>query len=111
MAAAVELARSGETPTREVIVVMAADEEAAGDEGAGWFVHRHGAEVGLEDGRSPPEVLCEGAYGLTGVFARPVIPIALGEKTAVWFDVVAEGEPGHGALPRKDKRSSRSPPP
>jgi acetylornithine deacetylase/succinyl-diaminopimelate desuccinylase-like protein len=98
-AAAVELARTGKTPTREVIVVMAADEEAAGDEGAGWFVDQHGAEVGLEDGRPPPEVLCEGAYGLTGVFARPVIPIALGEKTAVWFDVVAEGEPGHGALP------------
>ena len=97
--AAVELARSGRTPTREVIFVMAADEEAAGDEGASWFVEQHGAEVGFDDGRPPPEVLCEGAYGLAGTFARPVIPIALGEKTAVWFDLVAEGDPGHGALP------------
>jgi acetylornithine deacetylase/succinyl-diaminopimelate desuccinylase-like protein len=97
--AAAELARSGATPTREVIVVMAADEEAAGGEGASWFVDKHGPEVGLDDDRPPPEVLCEGAYGLAGMFARPVIPIALGEKTAVWFDLVAEGGPGHGALP------------
>jgi carboxypeptidase PM20D1 len=78
---------------------MAADEEAGGDQGASWFVHEHGIEVGFDDGRPPPEVLCEGAYGLAGMFARPVIPIALGEKTAVWFDLVVEGDPGHGALP------------
>jgi acetylornithine deacetylase/succinyl-diaminopimelate desuccinylase-like protein len=30
---------------------------------------------------------------------RPVMPIALGEKTAVWFDIIARGDPGHGALP------------
>ena len=98
-AAAVALARSGKTPTREVIVVMAADEEAGGEEGASWFVEQHGPEVGLEDGRPSPEVLGEGAYGLAGMLARPVVPIAVGEKTAVWFDLVAEGEPGHGALP------------
>jgi acetylornithine deacetylase/succinyl-diaminopimelate desuccinylase-like protein len=28
-----------------------------------------------------------------------VIPVALGEKTAVWFEVLAEGDSGHGALP------------
>jgi hypothetical protein len=28
-----------------------------------------------------------------------VIPIALGEKTALWFDLIVEGHPGHGALP------------
>lgn len=97
--AAIEIARSGVTPSREVIVVMAADEEAGGDEGAAWLVQEHPEAVGFGDGRPSPEVLCEGAYGLKGLFARPVIPIALGEKTAVWFDLVAEGEPGHGALP------------
>jgi acetylornithine deacetylase/succinyl-diaminopimelate desuccinylase-like protein len=98
-AAATALADSGSTPKREVIVVVAADEEAAGDEGAGWFVDEHGTDVGLEEGRPPPEVITEGAYGLAGTFARPVIPIALGEKTAVWFDLVAEGDPGHGGVP------------
>ena len=98
-AAAVGLAASGRAPTREVIVVVAADEEAAGAQGAEWLTDAHADAVGFGEGRPPPEVLCEGAYGLRGTFPRPVIPIAQGEKTAVWFDLVAEGDPGHGALP------------
>lgn len=94
-----ELARSGLTPAREVLVVMAADEEAGGDEGARWLLAEHAAQVGFDDGRPPPEVLGEGAYGVSGLLPRPLVPIAVGEKSAVWFDVVASGDPGHGALP------------
>jgi len=97
--AAGELARSGRTPTREVLVVMVADEEAGGSEGARWLVDQRAAAVGFGDGRPPPEVIGEGAYGLEGVLERPVIPIVLGEKTAVTFDLVADGDPGHGAFP------------
>jgi acetylornithine deacetylase/succinyl-diaminopimelate desuccinylase-like protein len=93
------LARSGHTPAREVIVVMVADEEAGGGQGAHWLLGEHASQVGFDDGRPAPEVLGEGAYGLTGMLERPVIPIALGEKTAVFFDVIAKGDPGHGALP------------
>ena len=93
------LAGSGRTPTREVILVMAADEEAGGGEGARWLVEEHPDRVGFGEGRPPPEVVTEGAYGLAGMLDRPVMPIALGEKTAVWFDLVAKGDPGHGALP------------
>jgi acetylornithine deacetylase/succinyl-diaminopimelate desuccinylase-like protein len=96
--AAADLARSGHTPSREVIVVVAADEETGGGEGGRWLLDDHATRVGFGNG-PPPEVLGEGAYGLTGMLERPVIPIALGEKTAVWFDVIAEGDPGHGALP------------
>jgi acetylornithine deacetylase/succinyl-diaminopimelate desuccinylase-like protein len=96
--AAAELARSDHTPTREVIVVVAADEETGGGEGARWLLDEHASRVGFGDG-PPPEVLGEGAFGLTGMLERPVIPIAMGEKTAVWLDVIAEGDPGHGALP------------
>jgi acetylornithine deacetylase/succinyl-diaminopimelate desuccinylase-like protein len=98
-AAAAELARSDHTPAREVIVALVADEEAGGGEGARWLLEEHAELVGFGATRPPPEVLGEGAYGLTGMLERPVIPIALGEKTAVWFDVIAEGDPGHGALP------------
>jgi acetylornithine deacetylase/succinyl-diaminopimelate desuccinylase-like protein len=98
-AAAAELARSGHTPAREVIVVMVADEEAGGGEGAHWLLDEHAARVGFGDRRPPPEVLGEGAYGLSGMLERLVIPIALGEKTAVSLDVIAKGDPGHGALP------------
>jgi acetylornithine deacetylase/succinyl-diaminopimelate desuccinylase-like protein len=97
--AVAEVARSGHTRTREVIVVMVADEETGGGQGGRWLLDEHAAEVGFGDGRPAPEVLGEGAYGLTGMLERPVIPIALGEKTAVWFDVIAKGDPGHGALP------------
>jgi acetylornithine deacetylase/succinyl-diaminopimelate desuccinylase-like protein len=97
--AAAQLANSARERTREVIVVMAADEEAGGSEGAQWLVREHPERVGFGEGRQPPEVVTEGAYGLLGALDRPVVPIALGEKTAVWFDLVAKGDPGHGALP------------
>ncbi len=100
--AAAELARSDRTPAREVIVAAVADEEAGGKEGARWLTEEHADSVGLDDGRLPPEVLGEGAYGLAGMLPKTVIPIAVGEKSAVWFDVVAEGSPGHGALPPRD---------
>lgn len=102
-AAAAELARSTRAPTREVIVVVAADEEAGGDEGARWLLDEHADLLGFGDGRPPPEVLGEGAYGVSGMLAAPVIPIALGEKTAVWFEVIASGDSGHGALPPQDQ--------
>jgi acetylornithine deacetylase/succinyl-diaminopimelate desuccinylase-like protein len=101
--AAANLARSGRTPTREVILVMVADEEAGGDEGARWLLDEHSARVGFGDKRPVPEVLGEGAYGITGMLDRPVVPITLGEKTAVWFDLVTEGDPGHGALPPRQQ--------
>ena len=97
--AVAERARSKHSPTREVILVMAADEEAGGGEGARWLVEEHPERVGFGNGQPPPEVLAEGAYGLAGMLERPMMPIALGEKTAVWFDLVAKGDPGHGALP------------
>ena len=93
------LAQSDRPARREVIFVMAADEEAGGKEGARWLVETHPDKVGFGDDRPPPDVLGEGAYGLSGVLDRPIVPIALGEKTAVWLDVVAKGDPGHGALP------------
>jgi acetylornithine deacetylase/succinyl-diaminopimelate desuccinylase-like protein len=97
--AAAELARAGSAAAREVIVVVVADEEAGGDEGARWLLDEHAQLLGFGDGRPPPEVIGEGAYGISGVLSRPVIPIALGEKTAVWFEVMVTGVSGHGALP------------
>lgn len=97
--AAISLAHSGDSPSREVIVVAVADEEAGGEHGARWLLEQHPELVGLEGGRPPPEVVGEGGYGIKDVIDRPVIPIVLGEKTAVWLRLIAHGEPGHGALP------------
>lgn len=101
--AAAELVRQGGSPTREVVVVAVSDEEAGGDEGARWLLEEHPDKLGFGDGRPPPEVVGEGAYGVSGMVSRPVVPIALGEKTAVWFDIVASGSPGHGAVPPREQ--------
>lgn len=97
--AAVALASGEHEPGREVIVVAVADEEAGGGEGAGWLVADHGEQVGFTDGRPHPEVLGEGGFGLSGILARPLMPIVLGEKAPLQFRARATGTPGHGALP------------
>lgn len=97
--AAANLARSDRQRSREVIVALVADEEAGGQQGARALLSDHADRLGFAEQRPPPEVIGEGAYGVAGLLDRPVVPIALGEKTAVWFDVVATGDPGHGALP------------
>jgi acetylornithine deacetylase/succinyl-diaminopimelate desuccinylase-like protein len=97
--AAAALAQEAGTLTREVIVVAVADEEAGGGEGASWLTKEHAERLGFGDDRPAPEVLGEGAFGLQDIVDRPVMPVAFGEKTAVWLDVTAHGDPGHGALP------------
>jgi acetylornithine deacetylase/succinyl-diaminopimelate desuccinylase-like protein len=97
--AAAALASDPAPVNREVIVCAVADEEAGGEEGAGWVTREHAEELGFGTGRPPPEVLGEGSYGLSGVLDRPIMPIVLGEKTAVWVRLQAEGDPGHGSLP------------
>ena len=109
--AAAQLAASGATPDREVIVTLVGDEEAGGDHGARWLLEDHPELVGFGDHRPAPEVLGEGAYGIDAGLDRPVTPIALGEKTALWFDIVATGDSGHGALPPPSRRSATSQPP
>ena len=96
--AAAALAGSGHDLTREVIVLAVADEEAGGGQGARWLTEEHSQEVGLSDG-TPPEVLGEGGYGLSGLLDRPLMPIVLGEKSTLWLSLHATGEPGHGSMP------------
>ena len=98
-AAAAAVAANGTAPERDVIVVAVADEEAGGTEGAEWLCRGHADLVGLRDGGPAPEVVGEGGYGLSGILERPLMPIVLGEKSVLWLDLVATGDPGHGALP------------
>ena len=98
-AAITALAATREAGRREVIFVSFADEEAGGNEGAAAILQSTPGSLGFGDGRPAPEALGEGAFGLTGVIDQPLMPIVVGEKTAVWLDLEARGMPGHGALP------------
>lgn len=102
-AAVASLAASGLTPTREVVFLSVADEEAGGREGAASVLEEVPDRVGFGEGRPSPDALGEGAFGLTGVIDRPIMPIVVGEKAVLWLNVHASGAPGHGALPPPDQ--------
>lgn len=101
--AAATLAAGHATPSREVIVVCVADEEAGGGQGAGWLAKEHPETLGFATGRPAPEALGEGAFGLSEVLPQPLMPIVVGEKSVLWLDLEASGDPGHGALPPKNQ--------
>ena len=101
--AALALIRSGATPAREVIVACVADEEAGGSQGAGWLIREHPELLGFGADRPPPEALGEGGYGLSGILDRTIMPVVLGEKSTLWLDLHATGDPGHGSLPPKNQ--------
>lgn len=97
------LAASGATPTREVVVVAVADEEAGGAEGAEWLVRERGELVGFREESPPPEVVGEGGFGLSGILDRPIMPLVLGEKGPLGVRARATGTPGHGSMPPEDQ--------
>jgi acetylornithine deacetylase/succinyl-diaminopimelate desuccinylase-like protein len=92
------LAEAGEQK-REVIVCAVADEETGGSKGAEWLLENHSGKLGFGDGRPAPEVIGEGAFGLSGIVDRPLMPVVVGEKSMMRIEVTATGDPGHGSLP------------
>lgn len=87
------LKRSGKKLDRDVIFAAVADEEAGSDKGALFLVEKHPDLVRAE------YVLNEvGGYTLHTGAAR-IYPIQVSEKGICWFELVAEGDPGHGSMP------------
>jgi acetylornithine deacetylase/succinyl-diaminopimelate desuccinylase-like protein len=81
---------------RDLIFAAVADEEAGSRHGAHFLVEKHPELVRAE------YVLNEvGAYTLYqggGVF----YPIQVAEKGICWFELTAQGTPGHASMPRPD---------
>lgn len=102
-AAVASVASSGRTPAREVIFISVADEEAGGREGMASLLAEIPERAGFDEGRPPPEALGEGGFGLADVVDRPLMPVILGEKTVLWLNLRAGGDPSHGALPPRDQ--------
>jgi acetylornithine deacetylase/succinyl-diaminopimelate desuccinylase-like protein len=98
-AALATVASADAVPKREVILMSFADEEAGGHEGAEAVLADIPERAGFGDGRPAPEALGEGAFGLSGLLDRPLMPVVVAEKAVLWLDLIATGDPGHGALP------------
>lgn len=95
VAACVNLAESGWRPARgDLILVVAADEETGAHFGAKWLCEEHPDEVRCD------WVLNEGAGELLQFDGRRLFTLSVGEKGTFRFTVIAEGEAGHGSIPR-----------
>ncbi len=95
---------------RDVILLIAADEESCGGYGVSWLLQHHPALIRAEF------VWDEGGMGLRAPFllrsARGPVPsylynIAIAEKGAMTVRVVAAGTPGHASIPHNDSASDR----
>jgi acetylornithine deacetylase/succinyl-diaminopimelate desuccinylase-like protein len=86
--------REGRRPSRDVVLVFTADEEAGGGYGARWLVDEH------------PEVFegCTEAIGEVGGFsvtvseAQRLYLIEAAEKGIGWMRLTARGRAGHGSM-------------
>jgi acetylornithine deacetylase/succinyl-diaminopimelate desuccinylase-like protein len=87
------LKRQGVTLDRDVVFAAVADEEAGSQKGSVFLVERHPELVRAEF------VITEvGGHTLHVGDAR-FYPIQVSEKGVCWFEIRAEGPPGHGSMP------------
>jgi acetylornithine deacetylase/succinyl-diaminopimelate desuccinylase-like protein len=90
------LKRTGVPLKRDVIFLAAADEEAGGQEGAGWIV-KHcpeliQAEYALNEG---------GGIGIE-INGKRYYRVQIAEKGAARFQLRTTGDVGHGSIPREN---------
>ena len=89
------LRREGLPLTRDIILLAVSDEEVDSSKGVSWLLAEHAAALQAE------YVWDEGGFGLQGMFGPAVLfGVAVAEKGALWLRLVAEGESGHGGVPR-----------
>ncbi len=91
--ALVLLKRAGVTLDRDVILAAVADEEAGSQKGAVFLVEQHPDLVRAE------YVLNEVGGHTLHLGAGRFYPVQVAEKGICWFELVAEGQPGHGSMP------------
>jgi acetylornithine deacetylase/succinyl-diaminopimelate desuccinylase-like protein len=97
------LHRSKAKLKRDVIFLATADEEAGGQQGAGWFAKQH------------PELLYNAEFlvneggGNSADETGKVLAVGVGpsEKTPVWVRLTATGTSGHASIPRADSAVNR----
>lgn len=88
--------RSGVQPKRDIILVVAADEEAGASFGMEWLLKQDIPGI-----KEAEYVINEGGEGTIrdGV---PVYACQNGEKGILWVKMSVKGQPGHASMPSKD---------
>ncbi len=84
------------TPLRRGVELMInPDEEAGGDNGAGWMVEHHW------DAIDPAFAVNEGGSATRLEFApnQIMMSVAVAEKRVMWLKLTARGKAGHGSVP------------
>jgi acetylornithine deacetylase/succinyl-diaminopimelate desuccinylase-like protein len=97
-----ELVRSGRRPPRDLVVAFFADEEAGGDQGAGWAVHHR---PDLFEGAT--EAISEVGGFSTELAGRRAYLLQTAEKGLAWLRLVAHGRAGHGSQLNDDNAVTR----
>ena len=87
------LKRTGMTLDRDIIFLGTGDEEAGGQQGAGWFVENHFDLI-----RDAEFLLTEGG-GIRRRDGKRSYRISVAEKAPCWIELKATGPAGHGASP------------
>ena len=87
------LKRQGVKLERDVIFAGVADEEAGSNQGALFLVEKHPDLVRAD------YVLNEVGGHTLYMGKERFYPIQVSEKGICWFEITAEGEPGHGSMP------------
>ncbi len=80
---------------RGVELMINPDEEAGGDNGAGWMVAHHW------DAIDPAFAVNEGGSATRLAFApkQVTMSVAVAEKRVMWLKLTARGKAGHGSIP------------
>lgn len=91
-----ELKRQGVLLDRDVIFAAVADEEAGSDNGSVYLVDKYPELVRAE------YVLNEVGGHTLYVGGARYYPIQVAEKGICWFEITAQGAPGHGSMPHRE---------
>lgn len=103
LASLARLRQEGIAPTRDVIFVAAADEEAGTRLGSRWLVENRPDLLGKE-----PEYVINEVGGFTvHQKGRRFYPIQVAEKGVAWIRLTATGRSGHSSLPAGDSSVAR----
>ena len=89
--------RESRRPPRDIVLAFLADEEAGGNQGAGWLVDNH---PDLFDGVT--EAIGEVGGFSTTIGGQRLYLLQTAEKGIAWMRLVARGTAGHGSMLQPD---------